>query len=118
LDFDAIQNLIADAEGAKVALDLSTLEYTLRMKLERMAEAFQADPANTELLAGLGTAVGVARSLPLDMNLAKIQNICYDLLQAEYKNVEKQKAEGGQHSTEWIDRFRPLAEKLSLYIAS
>ena len=33
-----IRNLIGDAEAAKVALDVPTLEYTLRMRLERMAE--------------------------------------------------------------------------------
>ena len=118
LDFEAIRSLMADAEGAKVALDLSTLEYTLRMKLEHMAEAFHADPANLELLQALDAAVGFARALPLEMNLAKIQNICYELLQTEYKKTETRSDEGGRHSSEWIEHFRPLAEKLSLYIAA
>ena len=30
LDFDGIRNLLGDAEAAKVALDVPTLEYTLR----------------------------------------------------------------------------------------
>ncbi len=112
LDFDAIRNLISDAERAKVALDVPNLEYELRMRLERMAEAFRADPANVELLRGLDAAVGAARSLPLGVNLWKIQNICYDLLQTLYRG-QKQKGEAeGQNADEWLDHFRALAEKL------
>ena len=117
LDFDGIRKLIADAEGAKIALDVPTLEYTLRLRLERMAESFQRDPSNLDLLQGLDGAVGLARSLPLDVNLWKIQNICYELLQTAYKNFEQKGEVGGQNASAWIDRFRALAEKLSLHVA-
>ncbi len=117
LDFDAIRNLMGDAEGTKVSLDVPTLEYTLRMRLERMAEGFRADPANVELLSELGTAVGVARSLPLEVNLWKIQNICYELLQTAYNGFQQKGEEGGQNASAWIDHFRALAEKLSLHVA-
>jgi alpha-amylase/alpha-mannosidase (GH57 family) len=117
LDFNGIQNLMGDAEGAKAALDVPTLEYTLRMKLERMAEGFRDDPANVELLKGLDAAVGVARSLPLEVNLWKIQNICYALLQTTYHSFQQKGKEGGQNANAWIDHFQALAEKLSLRIA-
>ncbi len=117
LDFDSIRNLMGDAESTKISLDVPTLEYTLRMRLERMAEGFQADPANVELLSELGTAVGVARSLPLEVNLWKIQNICYELLQTTYNGFQQKGEEGGQNASAWIDHFRALAEKLSLRVA-
>ena len=58
LDFEGIRNLIGDAEGAKVALDVPTLEYTLRMRLERMAENFRADPAQVETSRDAGCGGG------------------------------------------------------------
>ena len=70
-----------------------------------MAEGFRADPANVGLSPELDSAVGLTHSLPLKVNLAKIQNICYEVLQTEYKNIEKQKAEGGQHSTSGLTDF-------------
>ena len=117
LDFDGIRNLIGDAEGATVALDVPTLEYTLRMRLERMAKGLRADPANVELLSRLDAAVGMARSLPLEVNLATIQNICYELLQTAYPDFQKKGTAEGQNASSWIDHFRALAEKLSLRIA-
>ena len=116
-DFEGIRGMIADAEGAHVALDVPTLEYTLRMRLEQISEAFRVDPTNDELLKGLDAAVGLANSLPLDVNLAKIQNICYELLQTVYPEHEKKDAAKDQKSSPWADHFRALAEKLSLYVA-
>ena len=117
LDFEAIRSLIGDAEGANVALDVPTLEYTLRTKLERMAESLRADPTNDEPLRGLDSAVGMARSLPLEVNLAKIQNIGYELLQNTYNDFHLTSEEGGKNASSWMDHFRALAEKLSLHVA-
>jgi len=117
LDFDSMQNLIADAEGAKVALDVPTLEYTLRVRLERMAGVLRAEPANLELLKALDAAVGVARALPLEVNLWKIQNSCYELLQTVYPTFQTQGEDQNQNAKGWVEQFRSLAEKLSLHVA-
>jgi hypothetical protein len=61
--------------------------------------------------------VGVARSLPLDVNLWKIQNICYELLQTAYNSFQQKSEGGGQNASAWINHFRALAEKLSLHVA-
>ena len=68
------------------------------------------------MLAGLDAAVGLASSLPLDVNLAKIQNICYDLLQTVYPESQKKDAAKDQKASTWAEHFRALAEKLSLYV--
>ena len=70
-----------------------------------------------ELLQGLDSAVGMARSLPLEVNLAKIQNICYELLQNTYNGFQLKGEEGGKNASAWIDHFRALAEKLSVRVA-
>ena len=116
-DVEGIRSLTADAEGAKIALDVPTVEYTLRMRLERMAEEFRDNPANGEVLSRLDAAVGLARSLPLEVNLAKIQNMCYGLLQTAYPDFQKKGLAGVQDASSWIEHFRALAEKLSLYVA-
>jgi len=96
---------------------VTTLEYTLRMSLERMAENLRANAAQLQPVEALDAAVDLARSLPLDMNLAKIQNICYDLGQTTFHDSLKKAQAGDENSKVWVDRFRALAEKLSLHIA-
>ena len=117
LDFDGIRKLIGDAEAAKLPLDVTTLEYTLRMSLERMAEKLRGDPAQVQPIETLDAAVELARSLPLDVNLAKIQNICYDLAQKVYRDFVEKAQAGDRNAKAWVDHFRALASKLSLHIA-
>jgi alpha-amylase/alpha-mannosidase (GH57 family) len=117
-DFDNIRTLVDDAQRAKVALDVPTLEYTLRKRLERMAEDFHADPANIDLLIGMETAVDLALSLPMQLNLWKIRNIFYDLLQTKYPGFKKEGEEGNKNTSVWVEHFQNLAGKLSLCVAN
>ena len=117
LDFDGIRKLIGDAEAAKASLDVTTLEYTLRMSLERMAEKLRGDPAQVQTIKTLDAAVDLARSLPLDVNLAKIQNICYELAQTAYRDFLEKAQAGDEYSRAWVDNFRALALRLTLHIA-
>ena len=117
LDFGGVRKLIGDAEAAKVSLDVTTLEYTLRMSLERMAEKLRGNPAQVQLIETLDAAVDLARSLPLDVNLAKIQNICYELAQTVYRDSLEKAQAGDESAKAWVDHFRTLAVRLTLHIA-
>ena len=96
---------------------MATLEYTLRLRLERMAENLLSDPAHVQLIETLDAAVDLARSLPLEVNLAKIQNMCYDFAQTAYRDSLEKAQAGDENSKAWVDHFCTLAEKLSLHIA-
>ena len=115
-DFESIRKLVGDAESAKIALDVPTLEFTLRTRVEHMAHILAADPDNLNYLTQLDKTVSVARSLPLEVNLWKTQNVCYELLQTRYAELLEKSEEGGQNAGAWIERFRELAEKLSLRV--
>ncbi|MGA2077358.1 MAG: hypothetical protein ABSH52_28045 [Terriglobia bacterium] len=117
LDFEGIRKLLGDAEAAKVSLDVTTLEYTLRISLERMAENLRSDPAQVQLIETLDAGVDLAHAVPLEVNLAKIQNICYDLAQTAYRDSLEKAQAGDKNSRAWVDHFRALASKLSLHIA-
>jgi hypothetical protein len=116
LDFEGIRKLMGDAETANVSLDVATLEYTLRMSLERTAENLRTDPSQVQLIETLDAAVDLARSLPLEVNLAKTQNICYGLTQTAYRESLEKAQAGDENSKAWVDHFRALASKLSLHI--
>ncbi len=116
-DFERIGRLLQDAQVAKVALDAPTLEHTLRKSLERMAEQFLAQPCARPLLNKLEAAVSLARSLPFEMNLWKVQNICYDILQNVYPGFQAKAEQGDEGAKEWLRVFTALGEKLSVRVA-
>jgi Domain of unknown function (DUF3536) len=117
MDFEGIRKLIEDAQAARISLDVATLEYTFRMELERTAERFRIDPGNLEILKRLDTAAGLARGLPFEVNLWKVQNICYELLQTVYRDFRERADHSDENARAWTDLFSSLAEKLSLRLA-
>jgi alpha-amylase/alpha-mannosidase (GH57 family) len=72
--------LIEEARAVNVSLDLSTLEYALRHRLERMAEGLSDSPADPLLYQRFRAAVELARSLPFPVDLWQVQNLFYEQL--------------------------------------
>lgn len=115
-DLEAVRSLAANAKSANVNLDVPTLEYSLRMALERAAARLKASPKDVELMTRLDAMVKVARSMPFDVNLWTTQNICYDLMKALFGIQEESAGAGDEAAGSWLAHFRELAENLSLFI--
>jgi hypothetical protein len=116
MNLGSVQSLIEDAQKARVTLDAATLEYTLRMTLERIAQRIRTDHSDVEKLQQLDTAAGLARSLPFEVNLWKIQNLCHELLQTAYRGFQKRAEQGDESAKLWVAQYTALAEKLSLLV--
>ncbi|MGH9406701.1 MAG: DUF3536 domain-containing protein [Terriglobia bacterium] len=115
MDLEAIRSLISDAQAARVPLDVATLEYSLRMNLEHLAERLERRPEDLDTLKRLDALVGVARSLPFEVNLWTVQNICYEL--KEVLGARRQQAEQGDETAKvWVTQFLDLSERLTLFV--
>ena len=117
-DFDRehILTLLEEARTEGLGLDSTALEYAYRKTLEGIAEALSAHPEEIARLQGLADAVGILRDLPFQVNLWKVQNIFYDMLQGTYPGMQGRAAQGEKEATEWIRRFLSLGEMLSVHI--
>ena len=116
LDHDAILNLIHAADLAGIALDGKTLAFVLRQKLERLAEEYAGTPQDIDLLERMVAGVTLVYTLPFDVNLRKVQNIQYDIVQRVYP-VHRQKAARGEASAaRWVEYADALNGKLLIYL--
>lgn len=114
LDYDAIHNLIEDAERAGIALEAETLEFTLRNRLEELARKFLAAPEDVVLLEQLTQGVVMAIGLPFFVRLQEIQNIQYTIGQKIYPDFRKKAAGGDADARQWVATFIRLAEVLKI----
>jgi hypothetical protein len=114
LDLTRVRSLLEQVEMGRVELDATTLEFTLRRNLERLAQRLAADPANEHLLARLDGAAGLLRILPFPVTLWNVQNVCYRLLRDFYPAVRERAIGGDAHAGAWVARFLKLGQKLSL----
>jgi alpha-amylase/alpha-mannosidase (GH57 family) len=111
-DPDAINDLLEEARGEGITLDATVLEYAFRKNLERMAELFRSNPLDLLLLKNFETAVNLVSTLPFQVNLWKIQNAYYEILQGVYVEFKGKAKQGDQEAKEWIEYFKNLGEKL------
>ena len=112
LDHGAIRNLIEAADLAGISLDARTLEFTLRQKLERLAKKIRQTPEDMDLLARMSAGVNLACILPFKVNLRKVQNVHYELIQRLYPATREKAAGGDAPAAHWIEYADFLNERL------
>jgi alpha-amylase/alpha-mannosidase (GH57 family) len=110
VDAAAVKALLREAELNKVALDKTTLEFTIRKRLEAQASAFQQNPNDFETLKRLHTLLDVASELPFPVQLWEAQNLCFaPLMQAPANHNGT-----GPNNEEWVRELVAVREKLHI----
>jgi hypothetical protein len=81
-----------------------------------MAERVIATPTELRLLEKLHEALDMLPSLPFQVNLWRVQNICYDLLKSVYPEFKAKADQGDETARQWVEHFVPLSERLSVQV--
>ncbi len=115
VDAERVNTLLETAKLEGVAIDAATLEFAYRHNLERMAERFLADPT-VDLVRLLDSAAALLGALPFGVDLWKIQNACYRLLENVYPNMCREVERGDATAQAWVNSFRSLTKKLSIKV--
>jgi hypothetical protein len=112
LDPNRIRALMKQAHAWHVVLDTPGLGYLLKGRLEKQAEALQHHPADLDLLRQLVGTADLARELPFEVDLFRVQNVCYEILHNEALAFREQAARGDEEARAWLDQFMALADRL------
>jgi len=113
-DLQDVTALLREAEILDVPLDGQGLGYTLARTVERLAERLLENPTDLSLLGRLEAVVGLARSLPFEVDVWKAQNVCYKLLQTVYPHLREKAAHGDEDAQTWLAHFATLADELRM----
>jgi alpha-amylase/alpha-mannosidase (GH57 family) len=113
---ELIDPLLEESKSQGISLDQETLEYALRRSLERMVDRLATSPTELDSLKKLNGAVDILHSLPFQVNLWKVQNVFYDLLQTVYPGWRESAHRGDEKARKWIRYFSILGERLSVRV--
>jgi len=113
IDPKRVTDLLNSAKTEGIALDTATLEFAYRQNLERLAECLAKTPIALAL-GKLREATGLLVRLPFAVDLWRVQNIFYVLMQSTYPKMQKLKGEGDQTAQEWVTYFEDLAQHLAI----
>lgn len=77
LDVEDIHGLLKEAAASNIQLDVPTLEYTIRRRIEKEATVFASDARSPVAIQNLRRSLDLLPMLPFDVNIWEAQNICY-----------------------------------------
>jgi alpha-amylase/alpha-mannosidase (GH57 family) len=113
LDPDSVQSYLKEATSSRVKLDVSGLEYAIRMRLEKEAAEFAKRPADLQNAQGFRKLLEFALTLPFAVNLWEVQNLCYrPLIQA--MDALRAEAEKDATAKDTLNELSVLREKLHI----
>jgi hypothetical protein len=112
LDIERVQSLLDSAAREKIQWDEAWLGYSLTRRFGRMADDLAVNPRG-DSLRRFNQAVDLVRSLPFEVDLRRVQNVYYQLLQHVYPIVAKEADEASQL---WITEFAALGQKLGMCV--
>lgn len=113
LDIARIHSLLEESRLGGVDLDATTLEYTLRKTIERIAQRIRENSSDANELGTLREAIELTDKLPFPVTVWTVQNVAYDLLQNVYPGMNE-RSDAEPDARAWVEHFRELAQKLSL----
>jgi alpha-amylase/alpha-mannosidase (GH57 family) len=116
IDIGAVKNLVATAATWQVELDADGVSYDLKENLEKMITALDNEPENLEDLKILLDAVVLARNLPFPVDLWKVQNVYWEILQGVYPEFKQRAEKKDAPAAEWLEAFQALGENLSVRV--
>ena len=116
LDGERIRNLLREAQAGNITLDKTTLEFTLRRKIESLTVHFINSPFDLQKLEDLNTALRIVKQMPFAVNLWSAQNRIY-ATKNQFYEFTRNKAQGGDPKAQaWLESFSKLCELLMIRV--
>ncbi|HYH00929.1 MAG TPA: DUF3536 domain-containing protein [Terriglobales bacterium] len=110
---ERVRSLLDAVRRERVVLDAEGLAYDLRNRLDEMTAGALADPEDLAKLERLDAMVDVVHMLPFAVDLWRVQNGYYRLLQNTYPTMARR---GDDFSRLWVAEFTGLGHKLNVVV--
>lgn len=113
LDGNAISGIVN--EIAKWGLSYDTLETELivRGRIRDQMTLFQENPSDLSLKGSMQATMGLARLLPVNLNLWEIQNTYYAMARSVYHEMVEKAGQDDPDAARWVLDFLELGETLN-----
>ena len=116
VDADEVRRLMAEARDFDLEVDAAGVAFALTSALESLAEPLTAAPVDRRSLERLDARVALQPILGFEVDLWRIQNVVWQLLQEVYPTRRRQAHAGDEEAGAWVAGFERLAAALSIRV--
>ncbi|MGZ4813954.1 MAG: DUF3536 domain-containing protein [Terriglobales bacterium] len=113
LNLGRIATMLETVRRENITLDAAGLSYALSGRINSLMQAFAAMPEDLETLQRMNEIFTLINSLPFQMNLWKVQNLFYGLMQTLPPRMEERQ---DPQSWLWLRQFAELGAKLGIAV--
>lgn len=114
LDAARVRELIQQSREEQVRLDGATLGHLIQERLVRAVDRWSGDEESADALVELETWVRLARSMPFEVDLWRVQNACFEQRDDRRAEVSARAAQGDGEAVSWLERFDRLLGLLAI----
>ncbi|HKN19032.1 MAG TPA: hypothetical protein VJW95_04480, partial [Dissulfurispiraceae bacterium] len=114
LDPQVVRPLLEEARLAGAVLDEVALGLLLKINIERLAQQVLEQYEDLSCVERLNKAAKLVRTLPFEVNLWQIQNICYKILHTKWAGFKEKADLGDKNAQEWIRNCTEVSENFKL----
>ena len=117
LDGDRIRSLLREAQVSNVTVDKTTLEFSIRHRIEGLSKAFAKDSSNLGKLDSLIRALRIVKQMPFPVTVWTAQNHVYTIQSTGIYRRSRLRAERGDVAAQaWVNSYLILSELLSIKV--
>jgi alpha-amylase/alpha-mannosidase (GH57 family) len=114
LDGDNIQSFLKEAATSRVPLDTTTLEFTMRKRLEEQAARFAERPDDMENVQRFRKQLEMTQTLPFPVTLWEVQNISYAPLMKAIEDRRLAAENNDPEASTWMKELTGLRDGLRI----
>lgn len=115
-DLDHVRSVLEQARVQQINIFDAELAYVVKATLERMMQKLTANPGDVKLLQHVAALAGLVRGTPLDLNLWKVQNAYWGMLQSDSPGFRPKAGQADSGAIEWTKAFLALGEQLNFAV--
>jgi alpha-amylase/alpha-mannosidase (GH57 family) len=112
VNLERLQSLILEAQTSKRNVLDADISFVVKNRLEQMIEQLAAEPAQISRISALDQLARLVMPLPLGLNLWKVQNTYWELLQRFSDKVRAESQQNPEPAQGWSKQFLELGRTL------
>lgn len=116
LDLERLEALIQEAKSRQNRVFDPNISYAVKNKMEHLIQKLADKPEEPETMRALKLFAERVMPLPLGLNLWKVQNTYWELLQRILPDFRQRASAGSEADREWVAEFLALGEQLGFAV--
>jgi hypothetical protein len=112
LDLERLRGLVHQAQSRDGRVLDGTISFAVSHRMEQMIERLAGEPEQDGRLELLRQLAELVMPLPLGLNLWKVQNTYWEMLQSVRPRLRDRAAAGDEKAQAWLEQFMSLGKTL------